>query len=54
VEPKKVHPFMFQQIPSQYERTVTISYKDGKDINKLKVFKLIKNEGLNLDIKIAL
>jgi hypothetical protein len=49
MEPEKVPPFMFQQMPShKYERTVTIKDKDGKDINKLKVIKLINNEGLRL------
>jgi hypothetical protein len=44
-----VPPFVFQQMLSHnYECTVTIKDKDGKDINKLKVVKLINNEGLRL------
>jgi flagellar basal body rod protein FlgG len=50
VEPKKVPPSMFQQmLGHNHERTVTIKDKDVRYINKLKVVKLIKNEGLRLD-----
>jgi hypothetical protein len=46
VEPKKVSLFMPQKMLNlKYKRNVTIKDKDGKDSNKLKVVKLIKNEG---------
>jgi hypothetical protein len=42
-------PFVFQQMLSHnYERTVTIKDKDGKEVKKFKVVKLIRTDGLHL------
>jgi hypothetical protein len=50
VESRKVPPFMLQKMLShKYERTVSTTNMDGKDIKKLKVIKLFKNEGVRLD-----